>query len=231
MAKTDVTLHKAQLQSYFDGVGFERWSAIYGDAALSRVRATIREGHDRMLAQASDWLLESGAGGTLLDAGCGTGLFSLMMAEQGFDVMAADIAPRMVDAARAAAAGTVDLPGSITFLQGDIETITGRYNAVACFDVLVHYPPDAFRAMCTHLAGLSVGPFLFTYAPYSHLLAALHWVGGHFPQGQRRTEIQMIRERVMGDALADAGMSVRRTVDISHGFYHVRLVEAQPLSR
>ena len=55
----DRAQHKAQLQDYFDGVGFDRWSAIYGKAPLSRIRRTIRTGHDRMLAQADAWLAES----------------------------------------------------------------------------------------------------------------------------------------------------------------------------
>lgn len=225
MSETNAALHKAQLQSYFDGVGFDRWAAIYGDADLSRVRNTIRTGHDRMLAQAEAWLMESCGGGTLLDAGCGTGLFSLRMAKHGFDVTAVDIAPRMVQAAQDAA-DSDDLSGSIEFITSDIESVDGRYNAVVCFDVLVHYPRESFAQLCTHLAQCGVGPLLFTYAPYSHLLAALHWVGGHFPQGQRRTEIQMIPDRVVGDTLAQAGMSVKRTVNISHGFYHVKLLEA-----
>ncbi len=225
MAETNATLHKSQLRAYFDGVGFERWSAIYGQGPLSRIRTTIREGHDQMLAQAEAWLLESQPGGTLLDAGCGTGLFSIMMANNGFDVTGVDIAPRMVQAAQAAAARET-LAGSVQFSQGDVESISGQYNAVTCFDVLVHYPQDAFVPVVQHLAQASTGPLLFTYAPYSRLIAALHWIGGHFPQGQRRQEIQMIPDNVVVKALADAGMVVRRTTSISHGFYHVKLLEA-----
>mgnify|MGYP000269925098 CR=1 FL=1 len=35
--------HKSRLLAYFDGQGFERWSAIYGDAEVSRIRRTIRD--------------------------------------------------------------------------------------------------------------------------------------------------------------------------------------------
>ncbi len=49
---TDVSQHKQQLRDYFDGDGFQRWSAIYGEAEVSRVRRTIRVGHNRMLARA-----------------------------------------------------------------------------------------------------------------------------------------------------------------------------------
>jgi len=194
-----------------------------------------------MLEHAAAWLRERyphATGHTLLDAGCGTGLFSTAMAQLGFQVTAVDIAPRMVAAARQTAerAGVAE---RIQFLEGDTEAVTNewrqsdtererhsRFDAVACFDVLVHYPPEAFVPFCTHLAQWSDGPLLLTYAPYSRPLAALHWVGNFFPKGQRRTEIQMIRDAVVADTLADVGMRIRRSADISHGFYHVTLIEA-----
>lgn len=221
----DSTAHKAQLRSYFNGLGFERWSAIYGRAPVSRIRRTIREGHEQMLALAGDWLMESRSEGTLLDAGCGTGLFSVAMARQGFDVTAVDIAPRMVEAARVTARqeGVAD---RICLSQGDIERVAGRFDAIACFDVLVHYPREPFERLCTFLAQRCDGPLIFTYAPYERYLALLHRVGGWFPKGQRRTEIQMTPDEVVIDSLAAAGMQIRRTANISHGFYHVRLVEA-----
>ncbi|MCB0162064.1 MAG: hypothetical protein KDD83_28200, partial [Caldilineaceae bacterium] len=53
------------------------------------------------------------------------------------------------------------------------------------------------------------------------------WVGGFFPKSKRRTEIQMIRRDVVVQTLADAGLTVTRTVNISKGFYHVTLLEAR----
>lgn len=229
------TQHKAQLQDYFDGVGFERWAAIYGEAPLSRIRRTIREGHVRMLAQADQWLAESFPtpainNATLLDAGCGTGLFSVAMARRGFTVTAVDIAPRMVNATQQAAqqAGVYE---RMHFQVGDGESVaratSTRFDAVVCFDVLVHYPAASFTTFCTQLAALTNRTFLFTYAPYSRPLAFLHWLGGRFPQGQRRTEIQMIPDQTVKQALAAAGLRVRRTQSVSHGFYHVTLLEAE----
>ncbi len=227
---SDSAPHKAQLQTYFNGLGFERWSAIYGQAPVSRIRQTIREGHELMLKQAEAWLLETRIDGTLLDAGCGTGLFTLAMAKRGFAVTAIDIAPRMVQAVRTEAQqeGVIDL---ITLMEGDIETVTGDFDAVVCFDVLVHYPREPFKDLCTFLAQRcnGQGPLIFTYAPYSRILAMLHKVGGWFPKNSRRTEIQMTPDKVVVETLAGAGLKVRRTADISHGFYHVRLLEAEKI--
>lgn len=223
----DSARHKDQLRAYFDGVGFERWRAIYGGGELSRVRRTIRDGHAAMLAQAEAWLAEAAlpADAHVLDAGCGTGLFSLILARRGLRVTAVDLAPQMIAMAQAEAeaAGLAD---RISFQSGDLETVAGRFDAVVCFDVLVHYPQPSFEQLCTELARRSRGPVLLTYAPHHPLLAALHWVGGRFPKPHRRTEIQMIPAACVRQTLAAAGKAVRRSARISHGFYHVTLLEA-----
>jgi magnesium-protoporphyrin O-methyltransferase len=224
----DSAQHKAQLQRYFDGIGFARWSAIYGDAELSPIRRSIRAGHAAMLAQACGWVdarFSGGAAPTALDAGCGTGLFTLALAQRGFVVTATDLAPQMATATTeaVAAAGFAE---RVTVHSGDLEAAAGRYDLVACFDVLIHYPAAPFATMLSHLAARSNDTLLFTYAPYSRFLAALHRIGGYFPRGQRRTEIQMIHAAHVAQTLQTAGFTVRRTQPISHGFYHVMLVEA-----
>lgn len=223
----DQATHKAQLRQYFDGVGFERWSAIYGEAELSPIRRSIRNGHNAMLAQATAWLAAPAtSGATALDAGCGTGLFSLALARRGYRVTAADLAPQMV-AATAAASAAAGLGHAVTCQVADLEELTGRYCLVSCFDVLIHYPAEPFAAMLTRLAGLCDGTLLFTYAPSSPLLAALHRLGGLFPRGQRRTAIQMIADSLVRATLVSCGFSLSRSQRISSGFYHVTLVQAQ----
>lgn len=222
----DTAHHKAQLRRYFNGIGFERWAAIYGEGELRGVRRSIRAGHSAMLTAACAFLDTAGARSpapAALDAGCGTGLFSLELARRGYEVTAVDIAPQMVDAAgeRLAAAGH-----RAEYKVGDLEEIAGRFDLVACFDVLIHYPSGPFQSLLRHLAGLTTGRLLFTYAPHSPLLAALHRVGGFFPHSQRRTEIQMIKDAVVRDTLGAAGLTLRQSRRISSGFYHVTLVEA-----
>jgi magnesium-protoporphyrin O-methyltransferase len=243
---TELTHHKSRLRDYFDGAGFERWAAIYGQAPLSRVRRTIREGHTEMLGIVESWLADAREQGTgnreqakgvtpdprpltpdpwhVLDAGCGTGLLAVALAQRGCRVTAVDIAPQMVAAtqARAREAGVDE---QIDCAVGDLEEIDGEYDAVVCLDVLIHYPHADFAQLVERLARRTRGPLLLTYAPHEPVLAALHWVGGRFPHAHRRTDIQMIRERDVHQALTDNGMRVGRIVRVSRGFYHVALVE------
>lgn len=225
----DTAQHKARLRQYFDGVGFERWSAIYGNQArLSGIRRSIREGHTLMMGLAEQWadLPPAGTPATALDAGCGTGLFSMALARRGFQVSAADIAPAMAEAT-AEAAAAAGLADRITSRVSDLEELSGRYSLVSCFDVLIHYAPEPFVQMLRHLAGLCEHTLLFTYAPHSTLLAAMHRVGGFFPHSQRRTTIEMIRDKIVRATLADCGFSLSRAQRVSKGFYHVTLVQAR----
>ncbi|NJN68344.1 MAG: magnesium protoporphyrin IX methyltransferase [Chloroflexaceae bacterium] len=226
----DVAQHKTKLQSYFNGVGFERWSAIYGQGPLTGVRRSVRDGHTMMMDRAEAWLLEQGlpTNAHIFDAGCGTGLFSIRLARRGFRVTAADIAPQMVRTAsqQAHQAGAA-IADRIRFVAGDLEVVGGTYDAVVCFDVLIHYPRPAFAQLCSRLARLSRGPLILTYAPYNRLLAFKHWLGGHFPHSQRRTDIQMMPGDFVRHTLEQAGMRVRRQVPVSCGFYHVVLLEAE----
>jgi magnesium-protoporphyrin O-methyltransferase len=184
-----------------------------------------------MLEQARAWLREweHPPGATLLDAGCGTGLATVALAHQGFHVTGVDIAPQMVQRARAQAqaAGVAE---RTRFVAGDIEVVAGTFDAVVCFDVLIHYPRPAFAQLAEWLARRCRGPLIITYAPYNRLLAMKHWVGGHFPQSERRTTIEMIPDTFVQQTLASGGMRVHRSQRISCGFYHVVLLEAHPSS-
>jgi magnesium-protoporphyrin O-methyltransferase len=227
-----VAEHKAQLQRYFDGAGFTRWAAIYGDAPVSRIRRTVRNGHAHMLALAEAWLMESLAAQHnglanmhVLDAGCGTGLFSVALAGHGCRVTGVDLAPHMVEAAKEQAR-RARVQARTHFVSDDLECIEGAFDAVACFDVLIHYSEADFAALLNHLMRLTRGPLLFTYAPHAPLLAALHWVGGRFPASDRRTTVQLIRSDLVGHALAVNSFRIKRSAHVGQGFYHVTLVEA-----
>ncbi len=219
--------HKKMLRSYFNGQGFQRWASIYGDDKLSSIRNTVRKGHAVMMDKAFDWLQQLGLpkGATVLDAGCGTGLFSIRLAKAGYKVTAVDIASQMVEKARAEAIKE-GVANNIKFEVNTIESVSGLYDAVVCFDVLIHYPAEGFAQAFSNLSSLTKGSVIFTYAPYNNILALQHWLGGYFPKKERRTTIQMIRDEEMQKAMTTTGMKVKSREKISFGFYHTMLMNA-----
>jgi SAM-dependent methyltransferase len=74
-------------------------------------------------------LLATQPPGTALDAGCGTGKVSVLMAEAGWDVTGVDSVQRALEAARARAAHA-DVADRTTFVKGDVtrldEVLPGR---------------------------------------------------------------------------------------------------------
>lgn len=220
--------HKKMLQSYFNGQGFQRWASIYGDDKLSTVRSTVRQGHAVMMDKAFEWLRGTGLakGSKVLDAGCGTGLFTIRLAKEGYRVKAADIAEQMVNKTRedARKAGVAD---NIEFEVSSLESVSGSFDGVVCFDVLIHYPAEGFAHAFANLAGLTSGPMIFTYAPYNRILAFQHWIGGFFPKKERRTTIQMIKDEEMQRVLGNLGLKVVNRQKVSFGFYHTMLMQVE----
>uniref|UniRef100_Q3AU19 Magnesium protoporphyrin IX methyltransferase n=1 Tax=Chlorobium chlorochromatii (strain CaD3) TaxID=340177 RepID=Q3AU19_CHLCH len=217
--------HKNMLRSYFNGQGFQRWASIYGDDKLSTVRNTVRQGHAVMMDKAFDWLekLRLPKGATVLDAGCGTGLFSIRLAKAGYKVKSVDIASQMVEKARAEATKQ-GVAGNMDFEVNTIEAVSGTYDAVVCFDVLIHYPAEGFAQAFRNLSNLTKGDVIFTYAPYNKILAFQHWLGGFFPKKERRTTIQMIRDDEMKRVMQSLNRRVKSQEKISFGFYHTMLM-------
>ncbi|MEI6848285.1 MAG: magnesium protoporphyrin IX methyltransferase [Chlorobiaceae bacterium] len=217
--------HKKMLRSYFNGHGFQRWASIYGDDKLSSIRNTVRQGHAVMMDKAFDWLqkLNLPKGATVLDAGCGTGLFSIRLAKAGYKVKSVDIASQMINKAKIEAMKQ-GCQENIEFEVNTIEAVKGTYDAVVCFDVLIHYPAAGFSQAYRNLSCLTKGSVIFTYAPYNKILAFQHWIGGYFPKKERRTTIQMIRDEEMQKAVGAAGMQMKNREKISWGFYHTMLM-------
>jgi SAM-dependent methyltransferase len=94
-------------------------------------------------AAIATWLVERGVlpNSGLLDAGCGTGRYSIELARRGYAVQGVDLSPDFVHIARSKAA-----MGLVSFTLGDILTGSAeRYDAILCRGVLNDIVDDAAR--------------------------------------------------------------------------------------
>jgi magnesium-protoporphyrin O-methyltransferase len=218
---------RSQIETYFDRTAAETWKRLTSDAPVSGIRATVRAGRDAMRATLLSWLPEDMRGLRLLDAGCGTGALAVEAARRGASVVAIDVSRSLIEVARERAAGT---PGAIRFEVGDmLDPYLGAFDHVVAMDSLIHYrAPDAARALAG-LAARTRGSILFTFAPRTPLLAAMHTVGRIFPRGDRAPAIEPVAEAALRRLLERdpglAGFAPHRTQRIASGFYTSQAME------
>jgi magnesium-protoporphyrin O-methyltransferase len=225
--QTDFETRRGQIETYFDRTAMQAWEQLTSTAPVGRIRATVRAGRDRMRATLLDWLPQDLHGLRILDAGCGTGAFAMAAAKRGADVVAIDLSPSLVDVAVRRVAQHLDVfdnGGHIDFKSGDMTAeALGEFDHVVAMDSLIHYDAaDAVRVLQGWSRRTSRS-LLFTFAPSSPLLRAMHTVGRLFPRGDRAPAIEPVAESALRRLLAtDDGLALwkpERTERIASGFY------------
>jgi magnesium-protoporphyrin O-methyltransferase len=231
MGTTTWTERRGELQTYFDRTAVEAWKRLTSDAPVGRIRATVRAGREAMRSSLLAWLPLDLRGARILDAGCGTGALAVEAARRGAEVVAIDISPTLVGLARERAEGVMR-PGHVEFRVGDmLDPALGRFDHVVAMDSLIHYrAPDMVRAV-SELAGRASSAVLFTFAPRTPALAAMHAVGRVFPRGDRAPAVEPVADTVLRRLVAaEDGLQAWRVGSmhrVSRGFYiseAVRLV-------
>lgn len=219
-----------QLTTYFDQTAAAAWQALTSNAPVSRIRATVREGRDAMRATLLEWLPDDLTGKTLLDAGCGTGALAIDAAQRGAEVIAIDVAGNLIDVARERAAES-DLSGSIDFRVGDmLAHAPATVDYAVAMDSLIHYDATDVEAAVADLCSRAEHKVLFTIAPWTPALAAMHFVGRLIPKGENRAPaIQPTRVPRLIDSLnanlARSGWHSENTRRIKNGFYISQAIE------
>ncbi len=226
---TTYTTRRDALEDYFDRTAADTWAQLTSDAPVSKIRATVRAGRDRMRATLLGWLPEDLSERRLLDAGCGTGALAVAAARRGADVLAVDVAASLLDVARQRAPQDL-APGQITFTPGDmLDPAFGRIDYVVAMDSLIHYSPADMTDALARLAERTERAVLFTVAPWSPMLATMHFVGRAFPRSDRAPAIVPVRHADLARRIAAeprlAGWRLARSERIVSGFYTSEAME------
>jgi magnesium-protoporphyrin O-methyltransferase len=209
------------------------WEQLTSTAPVGRIRATVRAGRDRMRETLLDWLPQDLRGVRILDAGCGTGAFAMAAAQRGANVVAIDLSPSLVDVAVRRVAQHLDVfdsGGHIDFCSGDMTAeALGTFDHVVAMDSLIHYSADDAVRVVQGWSQRTTRSLLFTFAPSSPLLRAMHTVGRLFPRGDRAPAIEPVAERALRRMLAtDDGLALwqpGRSQRIASGFYTSQALE------
>jgi magnesium-protoporphyrin O-methyltransferase len=223
MASRTYDARRGELKTYFDRTAADAWSRLTSDAPVSRIRATVRAGRDAMRAQLLSWLPADLTGKRILDAGCGTGAFSVEMARRGADVVAIDLSPTLVSLARDRSPKDLG-GGSILFTTGDmLDPDLGDFDHVVAMDSLIHYPAADIARSLTALAARTRNSIVFTFAPRTTMLATMHGVGKLFPRADRSPAIEPVAERDLSHRIAMApdlqDWRIAATQRVARGFY------------
>lgn len=222
-------LVRGQLEEYFDRTAVDAWARLTSDGKVSRIRATVRAGRDRMRATLLSWLPEDLHGRRILDAGCGTGALAIEAARRGADVVAIDLSPTLVALAQERLPESLGA-GSVLFCSGDmLDPALGTFDHVVAMDSLIHYRAHDVVAALSRLAARTRHSIVFTAAPRTPATMAMLTMGKLFPRSDRSPAIEPIApaelRRLMAADATLADWHTGRYENIAAGFYKSQAME------
>ena len=218
---------RANLTQYFDRTAFDAWAKLTSDAPVSRIRAKVRAGRDRMRATLLAMLPTDMTGLTLLDAGCGTGALGVEAARRGARVTAIDVSAQLIGIARDRAPAELG-HGHIDWKVGDMASpALGRFDHVVAMDSLIHYRIDDIAAAVAGLAERTGASIAFTIAPATPALNLLWAAGKLFPRSDRSPAIIPANPASLARKLVAAlpGWRAGRSERVNASFYTSQALE------
>jgi len=222
-------VRRGQLQTYFDRTAVDAWARLTSTAPVSKIRATVRAGRDRMRCTLLAYLPADLMSSRVLDAGCGTGALSVEAARRGAQILAVDLSPTLVQLGRERLPTQLGA-GTIEFRVGDmLDAGFGEFDHVVAMDSLIHYPLADVLRVLGGFAARTRRSIVFTFAPGTPALRLMWTVGRLFPRRNRAPAIEPIAELALrrGLALEPAlkAWRVGRTQRIESGFYKSQAME------
>lgn len=184
-----------------------------------------------MLQTLCDWLPQNLTGSRVLDAGCGTGLLTTVLAERGAQVVAVDLSAKLVQLAEQRFFDKhPGLQANVQFLSGDmLDQKLGQFDYTVAMDSLIHYEAEEMHAALHGLTRNTRNSVLFTVAPSTPMLGLMHRVGKYFPKSDRSPAIVPIKlSSLQNHVNAHAELSgwrLHREQRISSGFYKSHALE------
>ena len=221
---------RQQLKTYFDRTAARAWEQLTSDAPVSRIRQTVRAGRADMFNVILSWLPDDLTGKQVLDAGCGTGTFSIECARRGAEVVAIDLSPGLVKLAEDRM--PVELKGRVEFRDGDmLGAEKGRFDYVVAIDSVIHYRSDDMVKAISQLQANTCGHgarVLFTFAPRTPALMMMKTIGKLFPRSDRSPAIEPVAEERLRKLIAaqlPAGTDILQTQRVNTPFYKSQAME------
>lgn len=216
----DYASTRARVEHYFDRSATKTWERLTSDAPVSGIRATVREGRDRMRALLLNQLPDDLRGARILDAGCGTGALAVELAQRGADVVAVDISPALIEIARRRM--PTAMHGKIDWVAGDmLDATAGRFDHVVAMDSLIYYHSADIADLLGRATKRVSGKFIFTLPPRTPALMAMWRVGKLFPRKDRSPTMVPQTTAGVANALRNAGIKghLREIERVKSGFY------------
>ena len=224
---TPYDLNRDRLATYFDSTAQKAWIDLTSDAPVSGVRATVRAGRDAMRGTLLSWLPQDLRRTRVLDAGCGTGAFSVEAAYRGAEVTGVDVAAGLVEVARKREPSFLG-HGKIAWRSGDmLDPALGEFAHVVAMDSLIHYREADLVAALAELGERTSRSMLFTFVPRTPLLFAMYQAGKLFPSNDRSPRLVPLGEDRLRARLARdlPEWRVDRSERVSSGFYISHAIE------
>jgi len=213
---------RGELETYFDRTASAAWARLTSDAPVSGIRATVRAGRNRMRDILFSYLPQDLRGARILDAGCGTGAFSVEAARRGAEVVAVDLSETLVALARERAPAIAG-PGRLRFLVGDMAEYRGHFDFTIAMDSLIHYRAEDMVRVLEQLAKHTRHRVAFTFVPRTPLLSAMHFAGRLFPRADRAPAIEPVSRAGLARRVASSdglrGWHEQSADLVKSGFY------------